>query len=127
VAGERSLFWVDGAIPKDPGWPELEGWDDLEAWERRLRIRERQPILVDRNFRVDPRLSEVFRKSRFRRLEFGSQESYVRDYRLLFSYLWLEGRYWDEATPDDLENWEEWRLRGEGIPDGSGVRSSDGS
>ncbi|KUN99387.1 hypothetical protein AQJ67_25740 [Streptomyces caeruleatus] len=35
---------------------------------------------------------------------------------MLFSYLWLEGRYWDEATPDDLENWEEWRLRGEGNP-----------
>lgn len=116
MSEEWSLFWASGTVAKGTGWPELDGWNDVAERERKLRIRDRQPILVDPNFRVDPRLSEFFRKSRFRRLEFGSQESYVRDCRLLFSYLWLEGRYWDDATAEDLENWEEWRLRDAGNP-----------
>lgn len=40
----------------------------------------------------------------------------MSDYRLFFTFLWQRGRNWDEATAEDLEDWEEWRLRGVGNP-----------
>jgi hypothetical protein len=46
----------------------------------------------------------------------GTKETYAPDYRLFFSYLWRRGLRWDEATADVLEDWEDWRLRGEGNP-----------
>ncbi|MBT2527498.1 integrase [Streptomyces sp. ISL-99] len=113
---EWSLFWVGGPVGEASEWLDREGGCGLESREQALGFREGQPILVDPHFRVDPRLSEFFRRSRFARLEVGSQDSYVRDYRLLFTHLWREGRYWDEATVGDLETWEEWRLRGVGNP-----------
>ena len=29
----------------------------------------------------------------------------------VFSFLWTRGRYWHEADPDDLFDWEAWRRR----------------
>lgn len=58
MAYEWRLFWVgDGGAPA-VDWP-VAGWEDLEARERALGLRERQPILVSPEGRVDPRLSYV--------------------------------------------------------------------
>src|SRR6266511_2827722 len=82
----------------------------------RLGFRDRQPILVDPDYRVDPRLSEFFRRSRFATRAPGTQESYALDYRLLFTFLWRQGRYWDQARPEDLEDYEYWRRKDQRNP-----------
>ncbi|MEV0131435.1 site-specific integrase [Dactylosporangium sp. NPDC050688] len=82
--------------------------------ERALGFGDRQPILVSPEGRVDAKLSEFFRRSRFSSRAAGTRESYVLDYRLFFSFLWRAGRNWDQAAVDDVEDWEDWRLRGRG-------------
>lgn len=79
-------------------------------------FKERQPILVSPLGRIDPRLSGIFRRSKFAAKSTGTQESYASDLRLFFTFLWQQGLNWDEASAEDLEDWEEWRLRGEGNP-----------
>ena len=51
--------------------------------------------------------------SRFTWLAEGTREAYAKDYRLFFSFLWQRGKYWHEADPDDLLDWESWRRRGQ--------------
>lgn len=102
------LFWVGVELGG--------GWADLAVRERRLGFREGQPILVSPDGRVDARLSEFFGRSRFASRATGTRESYVLDYRLFFSFLWRSGRGWDQARVEDLEDWEDWRLRGRGNP-----------
>jgi len=117
VADEWQLFWVGGrGAPKHASGDEPACWADLAERERGLGFRERQPILVSPAGRVDARLSEFFRRSRFASRAVGTQESYVLDYRLFFSFLWRAGRDWDQARVEDLEDWEDWRLRGRGNP-----------
>ncbi|MFE5372775.1 site-specific integrase [Streptomyces mirabilis] len=84
--------------------------------ERALGLRERQPILVSPVGRVDPRLSECFRRSAFSAKAQGTQETYAPVYRLFFTFLWERGLNWDEATADDVEDWEDWRRRGADNP-----------
>ncbi|MGW7260341.1 site-specific integrase [Streptomyces sp. NPDC054834] len=84
--------------------------------ERALGIRPGQPILLAPDGRVDWRLSAVFRHRDFARKAEGTKETYAPDYRLFFTYLWRRGLRWDEATADVLEDWEDWRRRGEGNP-----------
>ncbi|MFD9503448.1 site-specific integrase [Streptomyces sp. NPDC060035] len=111
MAGEWSLFWTGdggGSASRVPGW------EGLGERERALGFRGQQPILVSPEGRVDARLSEFFRRSRFASSALGTQESYVLDYRLFFTFLWQTGRNWDRARAEDLENWADWRLRGQG-------------
>ncbi|MEU8699193.1 integrase [Streptomyces sp. NPDC048680] len=65
---------------------------------------------------MDWRLSDIFRRSKFSAKAVGTQETYAPDYRLFFTFLWQRGKNWDEATADDLADWEDWRLRGVGNP-----------
>ncbi|KAF5994539.1 integrase [Streptomyces sp. WAC00263] len=37
-------------------------------------------------------------------------------YRVFFTFLWQRGLNWDEATPEDLEDWEDWRRRAAANP-----------
>lgn len=114
LGGEWQLFWVGGGGPRSTIGEGLGGWGDLAERERSLGFRDRQAILVSPSGRVDARLSEFFRRSRFSSRAAGTRESYVLDYRLFFSFLWRKGRDWDQASVDDLEDWEDWRLRGQG-------------
>jgi hypothetical protein len=84
---------------------------DLDEREERAGIGTRHPILVDPEWRIDPVLARFFTRSRFAALAEGTREAYAKDYRLFFSFLWLRGRYWHEADPDDLFDWEAWRRR----------------
>ncbi|QDO45840.1 integrase [Streptomyces sp. RLB3-17] len=110
MADEWRLFWVgDGDTPSDDG--RAAGWADLTERERALGLRERQPILVSPEGRVDPRLSECFRRSAFSAKAQGTQVTYAPLYRLFFTFLWQRGLNWDQATEDDVEDWEDWRRR----------------
>ncbi|MFJ9005424.1 tyrosine-type recombinase/integrase [Streptomyces canus] len=116
--GEWQLFWTGvGGAPSGSGADVLRGWTDLAERERAAGIRAGQPILVDPTGRVDPRLSEIFRHRLFARKAPGTKETYAPDYRVFFTYLWERGLRWDEAVAADLEDWEDWRLRGEGNPE----------
>lgn len=111
MAYEWRLFWVgDGGVPARDR--PVSGWEDLEARERALELRERQPILVSPEGRVDPRLSECFRRSAFSAKAQGTQVTYAPIYRLFFTFLWQRGLNWDGASEEDVEDWEAWRRRG---------------
>lgn len=94
----------------------VSGWRDLREREAALRFRDRQPILVSPEGRVDPRLSKIFRRSTFSAKAEGTQETYAPIYRLFFTFLWQRGLNWDQATPEDLEDWEDWRRRAAANP-----------
>ncbi|MFE9258592.1 site-specific integrase [Streptomyces sp. NPDC006879] len=109
------LSWTcDGGAPDGVVEPALEGWSDLAAREKALGFRTKQPILIAPDGRLDPRLVRFCKRSPFSVKSQGTQETYAPIYRLFFTFLWNRGVDWDEATADDLADWEEWRRRGEG-------------
>lgn len=91
--------------------PLLKDWADLDQREMDAGIGARQPILIDPEYRIDPVLARFLRRSRFSWLAEGTREAYAKDYRLFFSFLAARGKYWHEADPDDLLDWESWRRR----------------
>lgn len=91
--------------------PLLERWAGLDEREAGAGIGPRDPILIDPQYRIDPVLGRFFRRSRFAWLAQGSREAYAKDYRLFFSFMWGRGKYWHDAGPDDLLDWEAWRRR----------------
>jgi site-specific recombinase XerD len=93
--------------------PVLAGWADLDQREDAADIGPGHPILIDPEFRLDPLLARFLGRSRFVWLADGTRQAYAKDYRLFFSFLWQRGRYWHEADPDDLLDWEAWRRRGQ--------------
>src|SRR5437667_11070458 len=113
MSGEWTLYWV-GDVPAVVAGERT--WAELVEREQRLGVRKRQPILVAPDHRVDPRLSEFFRCPPFATRAQGTRESYVRDYRLLFTFLSQRGLGWDEITAVDLEDYEYWRRRDRNNP-----------
>jgi hypothetical protein len=71
-------------------------------------------------------LARFLGRSRFAWLAEGTRQAYAKDYRLFFSFSWQRGKYWHEADPDDLLDWEAWRRRdqqpGRGIGGGKWQR-----
>ena len=65
-------------------------------------------------------LARFLSRSRFAWLAEGTRRAYAQDYRLFFSFLWQRGRYWHEADPDDLLDWEAWRRRDQQVGRGIG-------
>ncbi|MCX4718184.1 site-specific integrase [Streptomyces virginiae] len=112
---EWQLFWTgaDVVAPASEAGV-LDGWEGLAARESQLGIRTGQPILLSPAGRVDPRLSRIFKSHYFARKSEGTRQTYAPCYRVFFTFLWQRGLNWDEATPEDLEDWEDWRLRGLG-------------
>jgi site-specific recombinase XerD len=90
----------------------LVSWADLDRRETDADIEACHPILIDPEYRIDPVLARFLAKSRFTWLAEETREAYVKDYRLFFSFLWQRGKYWHDADPDDLLDWESWRRRG---------------
>jgi hypothetical protein len=99
-------------VPGRPA-PVLAGWADLDEREAAAGIPARHPVLVDPEYRIDPVLARFLARSRFTSLAEGTREAYARDFRVFFSFLWQRGKYWHEADPDDLLDWEAWRRRGQ--------------
>jgi site-specific recombinase XerD len=94
----------------------LDAWADIDAREQRLGIDAGTPILIDPESRVDPRLARFFSRSRFAFLAEGSRQSYVKDYRLFFTFLWRRGKYWDQALSEDVDDYEARRRRSRDNP-----------
>ncbi|MER6465744.1 integrase [Streptomyces sp. NPDC001228] len=114
---EWRLFWVGGGgTPSAGAESPLGHWGDLASRERALGLREGLPILVSPDGRIDPRLSAVLRHREFAGKAEGTWATYAPCFRVFFTFLWRRGRNWDRATSADLEDWEDWRLRGEGNP-----------
>lgn len=110
--GEWSLYWTSRGRPVSARLaPVLAGWADLDQREEAADIGPGHPILIDPQYRLDPVLARFLSRSRFAWLAEGTRRAYAKDYRLFFSFLWQSGRYWHEADPDDLLDWEAWRRR----------------
>ncbi|MCV7236406.1 site-specific integrase [Mycobacterium branderi] len=106
------VHWVSETVPTATSThPILEKWADLPAREDRLRIKPGDPFMVDPNHHVDARLTQFFSRSGFVQLAKSTKLSYTNDYRVFFDFLWLRGKYWDAAEPDDLFDFEDWRRR----------------
>jgi Phage integrase, N-terminal SAM-like domain len=114
AAGEWQLYWTARGQPVPCRLvPLLSGWADLDERENAADIGARHPILIDPKSRIDPVLARFLGRSRFAWLAEGTRQAYAKDYRMFFSFLWQRGRYWHEADPDDLLDWEAWRRRGQ--------------
>ena len=109
---EWMLYWTTRGVEVPVGFDDaLDGWVDIDARERALGVDEATPILIDPVGRIDPRLAKFFRRSRFAFLAEGTRQSYVKDYRLFFSFLWRRGKNWDQADYADVGDYEAWRRR----------------
>lgn len=107
-----SVHWVTSAAVVPSGvHPLLEGWGDLAEAEESLGIDPGDPFMSDPDHRVDARLSRYLGRSSFASLAQETKRSYTSDYRVFFNFLWLRGKNWDEATEDDLLDFEDWRRR----------------
>ena len=111
MAGWRT-FWVpeDRRVAGDRG-SVLAGWEDLAVREDRVGIHPGDPIPLSPDFRIDEVLSWYLCRSSFARLAPETKRNYTDDYCLFFDYLWGRGRWWSEASADDLWDFEDWRTR----------------
>lgn len=117
VVDEWQLFWVGAEPVSEPiAVGGLEGWSDLAERERALGFRQNQPILMDPSGRVDARISEIFRHGDFARKALTTKETYALSCRLFLTFLSRRSARWDQATSNDVDDWEDWRLRGQGNP-----------
>ncbi|WP_405737521.1 site-specific integrase [Streptomyces sp. NBC_01537] len=91
--------------------PVLAGWEDLAVREGRVRIHPGDPILLSPDYRIDEALSGYLCRSSFARLASETKRNYTDDYCLFFDFLWGHGRWWSEASADDLWDFEDWRTR----------------
>lgn len=89
----------------------LAGWGDLVQREARTGIHPGDPILLSPDYEIDPVLSHFLCRTSFARLERETKRNYTDDYCLFFDFLWARGRTWNEATSDDLWDFEDWRTR----------------
>jgi site-specific recombinase XerD len=91
--------------------PVLAGWEDLAAREDRVGVHAGDPILLSPDYRIDEVLSRYLCRSSFARLAPETKRNYTDDYCLFFDFLWGRGRWWNEASSDDLWDFEDWRTR----------------
>ncbi|MGW2710425.1 hypothetical protein ACWC4J_15735 [Streptomyces sp. NPDC001356] len=91
--------------------PVLAGWEDLAVREDRVGIHPEDPILVSPDYRIDEALSRYLCRSSFARLAQETKRNYTDDYCLFFDFLWGRGKWWCEASADDLWDFEDWRTR----------------
>lgn len=89
--------------------PVLQRWADLDERESACRIDPGDPFVTDPNYRVDDRLTEFLTRSSFAHLARETKRNYANDCCLFFNFLWQRGRNWDEATAEDLLDFEDWR------------------
>ncbi|MGC5364249.1 integrase [Streptomyces sp. DT24] len=91
--------------------PALAGWKDLAEREDRVGIHPGDPILLSPDYRIDEALSRYLCRSSFARLAPETKRNYTDDYCLFFDFLWGRGKWWSEASSDDLWDFEDWRTR----------------
>ncbi|MBO2466248.1 site-specific integrase [Actinomadura violacea] len=87
----------------------LAGWEDLSVREDAVGIRAGDPIFLSPDHRVDPLLALYGQSRRFRQYTAETKRNYATDIALLLTALWRRGKTWLDATPKDLEDYEDWR------------------
>lgn len=65
--------------------------------------------MTDPDYRVDARLTRYFSRSSFAHLARETKRNYATDCCLFFNFLWLRGKNWCDAGPEDLLDFEDWR------------------
>jgi site-specific recombinase XerD len=111
VTGWR-VFWVPKTRAVDPQRvPVLAGLGDLAEREDHTGIHAGDPILLSPDYRIDELLSLYLCRSSFARLAVETKRNYTDDYAIFFDFLWGRGKVWNEATADDLWDFEDWRTR----------------
>ncbi|MEU6591772.1 site-specific integrase [Streptomyces sp. NPDC046881] len=85
--------------------------EDLVDREDRLGLHPGDPIMLSPDYRIDELLSLCLCRSGFARLEPGTRRNYADDYRLFFDFLWDRGKVWNQATDEDVADFEYWRTR----------------
>lgn len=91
--------------------PVLADWEDLARREDDVGIHPGDPILLSPGYRIDDVLSQFLCRSSFARLAPETKRNYTDDYCLFFDFLWRRGKWWTEASADDLWDFEDWRTR----------------
>ncbi|MFD7550568.1 site-specific integrase [Streptomyces sp. NPDC059816] len=94
----------------------LAGWEDLARREDDVGVHPGDPILLSPDYRIDDVLSQYLCRSSFARLAPETKRNYTDDYCLFFDFLWRRGKWWSEASADDLWDFEDWRTRSPGNP-----------
>lgn len=106
------VFWVPaGRSVESKRLPVLGGWEGLAEDEERAGVRSGTPILLSPDCQIDGRLARFLVRSSFARLEQETKRNYATDYCVFFDFLWRRDKDWDEAGPDDLWDFEDWRTR----------------
>ncbi len=84
---------------------------NLGERENALGIIPEQPFLLRPDGSPDIDVLLYTNSRSFRRLTLQSQESYLEDLKVYFSYLEGQNKDWRKATKDDFFNYEFWRRR----------------
>ncbi|MCZ1018284.1 site-specific integrase [Streptomyces noursei] len=87
----------------------LAGWEDLPAREDEVGVQAGDPIFLSPDYQVDPLLGLYGQSRVFRKYTVETKRNYATDIPLLLTFLWSRGRTWTEATPKDLNDFENWR------------------
>ncbi|WP_254708440.1 site-specific integrase [Streptomyces lunaelactis] len=104
------VFWVPrDAVRDGVRRGLLEGWHDLAVREDEAGVRAGDPVFLSPDYRVDPLLSLYGQSNVFRRYTTETRRNYATDITLLLAALWARGKSWTEATPKDLNDYEDWR------------------
>ena len=81
------------------------------AREADLGIQTGQPVLLPPSRRPDVNVLRYLTSGSFRKLSLQTQSSYAKDLKLYFTFLDTQGKTWEGAAEEDLENYEFWRRR----------------
>lgn len=111
VSGWR-VYWVPAErFVGSKRLPEACDWEGLQDREMRSGVRAGSPILLSPECGVDGRLARFMVRSSFSRLSQETKRNYITDYCVFFDFLRRREKDWNEATSDDLWDFEDWRLR----------------
>ncbi|MFE7112493.1 site-specific integrase [Streptomyces sp. NPDC057575] len=111
------VFWVpQDAVRGGVRRSVLEGWQDLPVREDAVGVRAGDPIFLSPDFQVDPLLSLYVQSHPFSAYTRETKRNYTTDIALLLTALWVRGKTWMNATPKDLEAYENWRRFAPGNP-----------
>lgn len=107
------VYWVPagGSVASTARLSALTGREDFAGEEMLAGARPGTPIMLSPGHQVDGRLARFMVRSSFARLEQETKRNYTTDYCVFFDFLWRRDKHWDQATSDDLWDFEDWRTR----------------
>lgn len=106
------VFWVPRDVERGGvRGALLEGWEDLRAREDAVGVQTGDPIFLSPDYLSDSLLSLYGQSRVFRNYTVETKRNYATDISLLLTSLWHRGKSWMEATPKDLNDYEDWRRR----------------